>query len=76
MFSVKDVQSTANNTQSDSICKQMHHTVGNVLRPYLYSNLPRSMTQARDIIDQALATAMHAVQTTIATILGSTPGAL
>jgi hypothetical protein len=33
------------------------------------------MTQARDIIDDALATAMHAMQTTIATTLGlgSTP---
>ncbi len=34
------------------------------------------MTQARDIIDDALATAMYAMQTTIATTLGSTPGAL
>jgi hypothetical protein len=34
------------------------------------------MTQARDIIDDALATAMHAMQTTIASTLGSTPGAL
>ncbi len=34
------------------------------------------MTQARDIIDDALATAMHAMQTTIATTLWSTPGAL
>ncbi len=34
------------------------------------------MTQARDIIDDALATAMHAMRTTIATTLGSTPGAL
>ncbi len=34
------------------------------------------MTQARDIIDDALATAMHVMQTTIATTLGSTPGAL
>jgi hypothetical protein len=34
------------------------------------------MTQARDIIDNALATAMHAMQTTIATTSGSTPGAL
>jgi len=34
------------------------------------------MTQARDIIDQALATAMHAMRSTIATTLGSTPGAL
>jgi hypothetical protein len=34
------------------------------------------MTQARDIINDALATAMHAMQTTVATTLGSTPGAL
>jgi hypothetical protein len=34
------------------------------------------MTKARDIIDDPLATAMHAMQTTIATTLGSTAGAL
>jgi hypothetical protein len=34
------------------------------------------MTQARDIIDNALATVMHDMQTTVATTLGSTPGAL
>jgi hypothetical protein len=34
------------------------------------------MTQATEIIDNALATAMHAMQTTIATTLGSTLGAL
>jgi hypothetical protein len=34
------------------------------------------MTLARDIIDDALATAMHAMQTTVATTLGSTPSAL
>jgi hypothetical protein len=34
------------------------------------------MTQARDILNDALATAMHAMQTTIATTLESTPGAL
>ncbi len=34
------------------------------------------MTQAKSIIDDALATAMHAMQTTVATTLGSTPGAL
>jgi hypothetical protein len=34
------------------------------------------MTQARDIKDDALATAMHVMQATIATTLGSTPGAL
>ncbi len=34
------------------------------------------MTQARDIIDDTLATVMHAMQTTVATTSGSTLGAL
>ena len=34
------------------------------------------MTQATEIIDNALATAMHAMRTTVVTTLGSTPGAL
>jgi hypothetical protein len=34
------------------------------------------MTQARDIIDDALATAMYTMQTTVATTSRSTPGAL
>ena len=34
------------------------------------------MIQAKDIMDDALATAMHAMRTVVATSLGSTPGAL
>ncbi len=54
----------------------MHQTVTNVLKTLVHTNPPRNMTQARDIIDDALATAIHAMQTTVATTLGSTPGAL
>ncbi len=42
----------------------------------MHTTPPQNITQARDIIDDALAIAMHAIQTTIATTLGSTPGAL
>src|SRR6056300_956309 len=76
MFSIKDIQSTAKNPQPNSICERMHQTVGNILRTVLYSNPPKNMSQARDIIDEALATAMHAMRTTVATTLGSPPGAL
>jgi hypothetical protein len=76
IFSIKDVCSTSENLQSNAICERMHQTVNNVLRTLVHTNSPRNMTQARDIIDDALATAMHAMQTTIATTLGSTPGAL
>ncbi len=76
-FAIKDVQSTAKNLQSNLICKRMHQTVGKVLRVLLYSNHPpQNLLQARDIVDQALATAMHAMQVTIATTLGTMPGAL
>ncbi len=48
----------------------------NLYRQLVHTNPPRNMIQARDMIDDALATAMHAMQTTIATTLGSTSGAL
>ncbi len=47
-----------------------------MLRTLAHTNPPQNMTQGRDIIDNTLATSMHAMQTTIATTLGSTPGAL
>jgi hypothetical protein len=54
----------------------MHQTVNNVLKTLVRTNPPQNMTQARDIIDNALATAMHAMQTTVTTNLGSTLTAL
>ncbi len=47
-----------------------------MLRTQVHTNPPRNMTQAKDIINEALATAMHAMQTTVATTVGSTPGSL
>ncbi len=54
----------------------MHQTVTIALRTLVHTNTPQNITQARDIIGNALATAMHAMQTTVATTLGSTLGAL
>jgi len=71
-FDTKDVQSTGKNPQSNLICERMHQTVGNVLRVLLYSNPPQNLTQARDIVNQTLATTMHAMRVTTASTLGST----
>ncbi len=76
IFSIKDICSTSKNLQSNAICERMHQTVTNVLRTLVHTNPPQNMTQARDIIDDALATAMYAIQTTVATNLGIMPGAL
>jgi hypothetical protein len=76
MFSIKDICSTSKIPQSNAICERMHQTVENVLRILVHSNPPNNMSSAKDIVDDALATAMHAMQTTVATTLGSAPGAL
>ena len=76
MFSIKDICSTSKNPQSNAICERMHQTVENVLRILVHSNPPKNMSSAKDIVDDALATAMHAMQTTVVTTLGSAPGAL
>jgi hypothetical protein len=52
-------------------------TIHYMLRTLVHANPPRNIsTQARDIIDEALATVIHAMQTTAATTVGSTPGSL
>jgi hypothetical protein len=76
IFSIKDVCSTSKNPQTNAICERMHQTVNNVLRMLVHTNPPQNLSQTRDILDDALATAMHAMQTTIATTLESNPGAL
>ncbi|KAL7503526.1 hypothetical protein ACHAXN_001305 [Cyclotella atomus] len=76
IFSIKDVCSTSKNPQSNAICERMHQTVENVLRTLIHTNPPRKTSKARDIVDDALATAMHAMRTTVATTLGSAPGSL
>ena len=77
LFSIKDVCSTSKNPQSNAVCERMHQTVENVLRTMIHSHPPRlNMAQAKDIVDAALATAMHAMRTTVATTLGSAPGSL
>ncbi len=47
-----------------------------MLRTLVHTNPPRIMTQAKDIIDEAVATAMHAMQTTSATTTRSTSSSL
>ena len=54
----------------------MHQTVENVLRALLYSNPPRTVANAIDLVDQALGTAMHAMRTNIHSTLKGAPGAL
>eukprot|EP00804_Cyclotella_cryptica_P031107 CCRYP_011716-RA/>CCRYP_011716-RA protein AED:0.03 eAED:0.03 QI:0/-1/0/1/-1/0/1/0/59 len=54
----------------------MHQTVGCVLRKLQYSNSLQNLPHTRDIGNKALATAIHAMQVTVASALCSMPRAL
>jgi hypothetical protein len=75
---IKDVPTTSKNLQANAICKRMHQSVGNVLRTLLHGQPPQQLTGARakDFIDKALATTMHAIRVGIHSTLGSSPGSL
>ena len=73
---IKDVPTSSKNPQANAICERMHQTVGNVLRTLLHVNPPSTTGQAKELIDEALSTAMHAMRSCIHTTLGGSPGSL
>ena len=73
---IKDVTTTAKNPQANALCERIHQTVGNVLRVLLHGEPPPNITRARDLIDEALSIAMHAMRAGVHTTLGSSPGSL
>ena len=54
----------------------MHQVVGNILRTLLHTNPPQHMANTEAMVDYALATASHAMQSTVHRTLGMSPGAL
>ena len=74
---IKDVPTTSRNPASNGIVERMHNTVGDILRTYINGNeQARTLSDAKAIVDQALATASHAIRTNIHTTTGYSPGAL
>ena len=73
---IKYVPTTSRNTQANTICERMHQTVGNVLRVLLYTNPPRTVENTADLIDQALATAIHSMRVNTTTTLKGYPVSL
>ncbi len=72
----KPVLTMNKNLQANTICKQMHHSVATVLKTLLHANPPQSRCQAALLVDDALETAMHALQSTVSTTFQATPGGL
>ena len=54
----------------------MHQTVGNVLCTLIHTEPPRTLGDAKALVDNALATALHAIRSNISQVTGYSPGAL
>ena len=50
--------------------------VGNILRMLLHENPPQNVSNAKQLIDEALSTVMHAMRASVHTMLGGSPGSL
>ena len=73
---IADSPTTSRNPQSNAVCERMHQTVGNVLRTLLHGENVTAATAAA-IVDNALATAMHATRAANSRALsGHSPGEL
>ena len=58
----QSVPTTVKNPQANSICERMHQTVGDILRVMCHTHPPENINTANQMIDNALATASHALQ--------------
>ena len=54
----------------------MHQTIGNTLRTVVFTNPPTNAEEANQLIDNALATAMHATRCSVNATLQNSPGAI
>jgi transposase InsO family protein len=61
---IRSRATTSRNPQANAICERMHQTVGNILRTLLHGE-PVTAQTAPEIVDNALATAMHALRTSV-----------
>ena len=73
---ITDRLTTSRNPTANAIFERMHQMVGNILRTILHTNAPCTVTEAKELVDSALATAMHAMRASVLTTLGASPGAL
>lgn len=71
MFSIKDDCSISKKLQSNATWEWMHQTVGNVLQTLVHTNPLQIMNHARNILNDELPTALHAIWTTVTTTFSS-----
>ncbi len=76
LLNIKPVATTNKNPQANAICEQMHQTVATVLKTLLLAQPPQTCCHTALLVDDDPATAMHALWSTVSTMLQATPGGL
>ena len=74
--SIKPVPTTVKNPQSNLMCEQLHQTVENVLRIIMQTKGLPPQQHAKQIMDNALSTVMHATRSAVNHTMQTSPGAL
>ena len=73
---IKPSRTTVENPQSNAICKQMHQTVLMILKMTIEASQTQNVDDVNNLVEYALASAMHILRATVSTTLKATPGGL
>ena len=71
-----DIRANAYNPQGNSICERMHKDVGNTLTCLVQTHKPRTLADAKNYVDSALATCMYTLRANVSRATGNSPRAL
>ena len=63
---------TVKNPQSNAVCNQMHQTVATILKTTIKASPPQNVDNVNNIVEDALAAAMHSLCATVSTTLKAT----
>ena len=72
----KSSNKTTKNPQSNAICEQLHKTVAMIFKTTNEASPPQNFDKFNDLVESALAAAMHSLHATVSTKLKATPGGL
>ena len=77
-YGVKSVPTTVKNPQANAVCERVHQTIANVLRATLHTrtDVGNEEFNEEQLIDNALASAMHATRCAVSASLHTSPGAM
>ena len=75
-WAISHVQTTARNPTGNGIVERMHLSMGNSLRVLLKEHSCQTIKEARNLLQRALDTALHAVRSNVSESTGNAPGSI